>query len=155
VASSGKATEPHQCSQNIQFAAKNRALCAKERIAVLRQSRSNPQLLINSDNKIYGACRQRPHFIARHAKQTTPSTDESTNDESISPTCEVTTDFARCNVCLADVWQEALWGPTKRNCFLLVPRALTFETIPTICYKLVALCCLAQLLTIVKWWSSV
>jgi len=84
------------------FATKKCALCAKERIAILKQSRSNPHLLINSNNEIYGACRYRPHFH-RYAKQTTPNTDESINDERASPTHQVTTHFARCNVCLADV----------------------------------------------------
>jgi len=96
------------------FATKNCALCAKERLAILKQSRSNPQLLINSNNKICGACRHRPRFH-RHAKQTTPSTDESINDEEVSPTHEVATDLTRCNVCTVDVQLEALWGPTKRN----------------------------------------
>jgi len=41
---------------------------------------------------------------------------------------------------------EALWGPTKRNYFLFVSRALALETIPIICYKSVTLCCLAWLL---------
>jgi len=84
------------------FAAKNCALCAKERFAILEQSRSNPQLLVNSNNEISGACGHRPRFRG-HAKQTTPSTDESINDERASPTHEVVTDFARCNICLVDV----------------------------------------------------
>jgi len=52
--------------------------------------------------------------------------------------------FARCNVCLVDVQLEALWGPTKRNYFLFVSRALALETIPTIRYKSVTLCCLVS-----------
>jgi len=50
------------------FATKNCALCAKERLAILKQSRSNPQLLIKSNNEACGACRHRPCF-RRHAKQ--------------------------------------------------------------------------------------
>mgnify|MGYP000461385916 CR=1 FL=1 len=84
------------------FATKNCALCAKERTAILKLSKLNPQLLINSNNEIYGACRHRPKFH-RYGKQTTPSTDESINDERASPTHEVTTDFTRCNVCLVNV----------------------------------------------------
>jgi len=84
------------------FATKNCALCAKERLEILKQSRSNPQLFINSNNEIYGACRDRPRFH-RHVKQITPSTDESINDERASPTHKVTTYFTRCNVCLVDV----------------------------------------------------
>jgi len=76
------------------FATKNSALCAKERIAILKQSRSNPQLLINSKNKINRACGHRPRFH-RHAKQTTPSADGSINDERASPTHKVTTDFTK------------------------------------------------------------
>jgi len=108
-----------------------------------KQSRSNPQLLVNSNNEIYSACRHRSHSH-RHAKQTTPSTDESINDKRASPTHEVTTDFSRCNVCLVGVWLEALWGPTKRNRFLFISRALALETIPTICYESVTLCCSVQ-----------
>jgi len=84
------------------FATKNCTLCAKERLAIFKQSTSNPQLLINSKNKIYGASRHSPRFH-RCAKQTSPSTDESINDERASPTHEVATDFTRCNVCLVDV----------------------------------------------------
>jgi len=84
------------------FATKNCAMCAKERIAILKQSRSNAQLPINANNEICGVCGHRPCFH-RHANQTTPNTDESINDKRVSPTHEVTTDFTRCNVCLADV----------------------------------------------------
>ena len=84
------------------FATRNCTLCAKERTAILKQSRTNPQLLINSNNEIYGACRHRPKFH-RYVKQTTPSTDESINDERVNPTQEVTTDTNRCQICLADV----------------------------------------------------
>jgi len=84
------------------FATKNCAPCAKEKIAILEQSRSNPQLLINFNNEMCSACGCRLRF-QRHANQTTSSTDESVNDERASPTNTVATDFARCNVCLADV----------------------------------------------------
>mgnify|MGYP001787478984 FL=1 len=85
------------------FATKNCALCAKERVAILKQHKSNPQLLINSNNEIYGACRHHPKFH-RYVKQTPSSTDESTNDERVNTTHEVTTETTiRCNVCLADV----------------------------------------------------
>jgi len=84
------------------FATKNCAPCAKEKIAILEQSRSNPQLLVDFNNEMCSACGHRPRF-QRHANQTTSSTDESINDERASPTNAVTTDFDRCNVCLADV----------------------------------------------------
>jgi len=67
------------------FATQNYALCAKERIAICKQSRSNPQLFINSNNEICGACRHRPRFN-RWVKQTTPNTHKSINDERASPT---------------------------------------------------------------------
>jgi len=59
------------------------------------------------------------------------------------PTYKVATDFAGHNVCLAGAWLHALWGPAKRNYFLFVSRALTSETIETIYYKSVTLCCSA------------
>jgi len=89
------------------FATKNCALCAKERIAIVKQSRSNLQLLLNSNNKICDTCRHRPR-LHMHVKQTSPDADESINDERVSPTREVTTNFTGCNVCLADVQMEAL-----------------------------------------------
>jgi len=52
--------------------AKNCALCAKERNAILKQSRSNPQLLVNSNNKICGVCRH-TRWFHRCAKQTIPA----------------------------------------------------------------------------------
>jgi len=108
----------NQCSQN--FTTKNCALCVKERLAIPKQSRSNPQLLINSNNEICGACGHRPRFH-RSVKQTTPGTNESINDKRVIPTNEVTTDFVVCNVCLADVLLEALWGPTTRFFFCSFP----------------------------------
>jgi len=70
--------------------------------ATLKQSRSNPQLLINSNNKICGVCRGRPRFH-RCVKQTTPITDESINDKRGNSTHKVTKTVARCNICMADV----------------------------------------------------
>ena len=37
-------------------------LCNKERLAILKQSREKPNLLINSCSEIYGACRHKPRF---------------------------------------------------------------------------------------------
>jgi len=64
------------------LANKNCALYPEERIAILKQSRSNPQLLINSNNEMYGVCRHIPRFH-RHVKQTTPSTDEFLSKKSL------------------------------------------------------------------------
>jgi len=47
-------------------------MCVKDRIAILKQSKSNPQLLIDSDNKIGRACGHRLRFH-KCAKQTTPT----------------------------------------------------------------------------------
>jgi len=43
-----------------------------------------------------------------HVKQTTPSADESINDERASLTHKVATDFSGCNICLAGVQLEAM-----------------------------------------------
>ena len=130
------------------FATKNCALCATERTAVLKQFKLNPQLLINSNNEICGACRHRPKFHVC-GKPTTPSTDESINDERVNST-QVATDFNRCHVCLSDFWLEALWGPTQSEHFLFVPFAMALETIPTNCYKSVTLRCLVWIVGIVS-----
>jgi len=81
---------------------KNCALCAKKRIANLKQSRSDPQLRVNSINKIYDICRFRPRF-RMCAKQTTLITDESINDKRVSQKHKVAADFAGCNVRLTDI----------------------------------------------------
>ena len=44
------------------FGTPNCILCTKERIAILKQSKKDPKLLINSCNEIYGACRHKPNF---------------------------------------------------------------------------------------------
>jgi len=87
-----------------------------ERTTILKQSATILQLLINSDNELCGARRCIPQFH-RHVKQTTPSADESINDERTSPTHEVATDSNGCIVCLTDVQLEALWRPTKSRLF--------------------------------------
>ena len=56
------------------FGTANCALCAKERLEILKLSRYKPHLLINSCNEIYGACRHKPRF---HRYTTAQSTDES------------------------------------------------------------------------------
>ena len=108
------------------IAAKNCPLCAKARTAILKQSRSNPHLLINSNNEIHNVCRHRTRFH-RYAKQATPSTDEIINEERASPTHEVTTDTNRCNVCLADVQLEALWGPRKMRLFSIYFQSISLR----------------------------
>mgnify|MGYP007080228663 CR=1 FL=1 len=58
------------------FTAKNCAMCANGRITILKQSRSNPQLLLKSDDTICNACRHRPHFQG-HVKHNISSADKS------------------------------------------------------------------------------
>ena len=84
------------------FGSRNCALCAKERIEILKHSYSHPQSLINSNNEIYGACRHKPRFH-RYVKQTTPSTDESIKDERVTQPDKVTTETNICGRCLVDV----------------------------------------------------
>ena len=38
------------------------SLCMKERILILKYSRENPNLIINSNSEFYGACRHKPKF---------------------------------------------------------------------------------------------
>ena len=82
------------------FGSRNCALCARERLEILKQSRKDPNSIINSCNEIYGACRHNPKFH-RYEKQT-PSTDESLEDERVTPT-KVTTEIDMCGSCLTEV----------------------------------------------------
>ena len=63
------------------FGTANCSLCNKERLEILKQSRRDPLILINSCNEIYGACRHKPRFH-RYCKAE-PSTDESIDDERV------------------------------------------------------------------------
>ena len=128
AAASGKATPSVQSKL---LPPKTAPPVPKRELQILKHFRSDPQLVVNSNNKIYGA----------YGKATTHSTDESINDERGSPMHEVVKDFTRCNVCLADAQLEALQGLTKRDYFLFASRALAL--IPTIYYKSVTLCCSA------------
>ena len=56
-------------------------LCNQERLEILKQSRKDPKMLINSCNEIYGACRHNPKFH-RYCRAV-PSTDESVKDERV------------------------------------------------------------------------
>ena len=81
------------------FATHNCALCTRERLAILKVSRSKPELLINSCDKIYGACKHKPKFH-RFTTNNSTSTDESQEDGKVVPT-EVTTEAS--GRCLVDV----------------------------------------------------
>jgi len=63
-----------------------------------------------------------------HVKQTTPSADESINDQRASPTCESTTDHCE--------------DKQKNMCFSFISRAMASETILKIYHKSVTLWCL-------------
>ena len=61
-------------------------LCAKERLAILKLTRSTPHLAINRCNEIYGACRHNPGFHRFDIKEENNmvSTDEATNAERVT-----------------------------------------------------------------------
>ena len=61
------------------FGTQNCSLCNKERIEILKQSRLNPALLINSCSETCGACRHKPRFHGH--PETSPSTDESQSED--------------------------------------------------------------------------
>ena len=51
---------PISCNKS--FGKLNCSLCMKERILILKYSRENPNLVINSNSEFYGACRHKPKF---------------------------------------------------------------------------------------------
>ena len=54
-------------------------LCMQERIAILKFKRKHPELLINTNNKFYGACCYKPAFHTYLMNN--PSTDEADKAE--------------------------------------------------------------------------
>ena len=62
-------------------------LCMRERIAILKKARKEPDKLINSCGEIYGACRHKTKFH-RCNQNTTPSTDDGANPERVFGNCE-------------------------------------------------------------------
>jgi hypothetical protein len=60
--------------------------CAKERLAILKLTRSTPHLAINKCNEINGACRHNPGFHRFDIKEenNTVSTDEAMNAERVT-----------------------------------------------------------------------
>ena len=87
------------------FGTPNCALCNKERLEILKQSRKDPNSLINSCNEIYGACRHNSKFHRYISR--TPSTDESNKDERVTLTQPTTDCKLMCGMCLTEVW---LWS---------------------------------------------
>lgn len=83
------------------FGTPNCALCNKERLEILKYSRKAPDSLINSCNKIYGACRHNPKF--HRYENRNPSTDESMIDERVMPTNPNTGNYMMCGKCLTEV----------------------------------------------------
>jgi hypothetical protein len=83
------------------FGTPNCALCNRERLEILKHSRKDPESLINSCNKIYGACRHNPKF--HRYKSRYPSTDESNKDERVTLTDCTTEKNLMCGRCLTDV----------------------------------------------------
>jgi hypothetical protein len=83
------------------FGTPNCALCNKERLEILKQSRKDPNSLINSCNEIYGACRHNSKF--HRYKSRPPSTDESNIDERVTLTKTTTRVNTLCGKCLTEV----------------------------------------------------
>jgi hypothetical protein len=83
------------------FGTPNCALCNKERLEILKQSRKDPNSLINSCNEIYGACRHNSKFHRYISR--TPSTDESNKDERVTLTQTTTDCSLMCGMCLTEV----------------------------------------------------
>jgi hypothetical protein len=54
------------------FATNNCTLCAREWIKIIKMSKSDPRLLMNSRNEIYGACHHNPTFHGSHPRHTPP-----------------------------------------------------------------------------------
>jgi GIY-YIG catalytic domain len=83
------------------FGTPNCALCNKERIEILKQSKKDSNSLINSCNEIYGACRHKPKFH-RYVSRT-PSTDESNEDERVTLDNFTEEGNIWCGECLTEV----------------------------------------------------
>ena len=54
----------------------------KERLEILKQSRKNPDKLLNSNSELYGACRHKTKFH-RYTRNMPASTDEGDNPERV------------------------------------------------------------------------
>jgi hypothetical protein len=66
------------------FGTKACKLCAREKLAILKTSRKNPDKLINKNFEIYGACRHNPKFHRfGQLHNIAPNTDESIKDERV------------------------------------------------------------------------
>jgi len=90
-----------QCHQNVWH--KKLHLFAKERTAMLKQSNSNPKLLIHSKNGTCDAWDANPESLGMQSKPPPAMMSQSTMKEP-SCNCRVNTNIARCNVFQADVY---------------------------------------------------
>ena len=70
------------------FGKLNCKLCMKERINTLKMSQENPERLINSCGKIYGACRHRTRFH-RFIREGNYSTDDAITQKKVSNVCNL------------------------------------------------------------------
>ena len=59
------------------------SLCNRERMEIIKISRSTPDILINSCLEIHGACRHKPRFHRYH-EQETPSADDRKKREKVA-----------------------------------------------------------------------
>ena len=75
---------------NFGFKTPNCSLCTKERIAILRASKENPNTLINSSTEIFGACRHKSKFH-RFIRKDSPAL-MSQQDERVQHPTTVTTE---------------------------------------------------------------
>ena len=72
------------------FGTTNCSLCSRERLEILKTSRTNQNKLINSCNEIYGACRHKPRFHRYiKAEQSTDDSDRMKESKHRKVTTEV------------------------------------------------------------------
>jgi hypothetical protein len=83
------------------FGITNCALCNKERIEILKQSKKDPNSLIDSCNEIYEACKHKPKFHRYVSRN--PSTDEPNEDKRVTLTNSTVEGNMLCGKCLTEV----------------------------------------------------
>lgn len=118
------ARQPLNCSQIVCITQP----CVKEEHAILKQHRSNAHLFEDSKTKSLVSLAAILHSMGM---------------QNIPLQGKVAADVDGCNICLSDVWLEALWDQKQKDCFHLLSNN-HFRTIPMIQHGSVALCCLAR-----------
>ena len=68
------------------FGTRGCILCTREKIAIIKAGRKEPEKLINSCSEIYGACRHKPKFHRYKEEGKTISTDDPEKGERVSYT---------------------------------------------------------------------